>query len=159
MNWICELAKFSATLLLLVAAAVVAQEPKHTNWVADAMPTIQRANSEWSEAMKTGDADAIAKPYAIDAVFVTADGNSIRGRTAIRDFYESGLNGKAAVVSAIIERRGTAVGDHGLVYEWGVGTVITRSAGGTLLTRGGPYLTVWKREVNGQWKIIRNVVL
>jgi uncharacterized protein (TIGR02246 family) len=154
-----KVAKLGAAALGLIAAAVSAQASEHTNWVADAMPAIRRANSEWSEAMKSGDVDVIAKPYAIDAVFVTADGNSIRGRTAIKDFYRSRLNGKAPVVSATILRRGAAVGDDGLVYEWGVGTVVVRSSGGALETRGGPYLTVWKREGNGQWEIIRNVVL
>ena len=154
-----NVAKFSVALGMLVAAGVIARASEHPDWVADATPVIQRANSEWSEAMKRGDADVIAKPYALDAVFVTADGNSIRGKTAIRDFYRLRFSSKTPVVSATIEHRGMAVGDHGLVYEWGTGTVTIRSAAGALETRGGPYLTVWKREQSGQWEIIRNVVL
>ncbi|HEY2530010.1 MAG TPA: DUF4440 domain-containing protein [Xanthobacteraceae bacterium] len=151
---------FSVAVGLLIAAAVIAQAPDKTDdEVAAAMPTILRANSEWSSAMKSGDAGVIAEPYAINGVFVTADGNSIRGRAAIRDLYRTRLSGKARVVAASIEHRGAAVGDRGLVYEWGVGTVTSRSASGTLDTRGGPYLTVWKRGENGRWEITRNVVL
>jgi uncharacterized protein (TIGR02246 family) len=117
------------------------------------------AQSEWSSATKSGDADAIAAPYAINAVFVTVDGKSIRGRTAIRDLYRTLLRGKAAVVSATIERRGAAAGDQDLVYEWGVGSVTARSAIGTLDMRSGLYLTVWKRQGNAAWEIVRNVVL
>jgi uncharacterized protein (TIGR02246 family) len=154
-----NLAKSTVVLGLLASTALAGSSRSIPDSVADAMPFILRANNEWSRAMKSGDADAIAEPYTIDAVFVTAGGDGIRGRTAIRDLYRTRLSGKAPVVSATIERRGAAAGDRDLVYEWGVGTVTTRSAGGMLDTRGGPYLTVWKRQENGRWEIIRNVVL
>ena len=154
-----NVAKFGVILGMLASTTVAGSQGSTPDSVADAMPSIQGANSEWSRAMKSGDADAIAEPYAIDAVFVTVDGESIRGRTAIRDLYRSRLSGKAPVVAATIERRGAAAGDHDLVYEWGTGSVTTRSASGTLDTRGGPYLTAWKRQKNGRWEIIRNVVL
>ena len=153
-----NVAKFSVMLGMLASTALAGAPGNSPDPVAEAMPFIQRANSDWSKAMKSGDADAIAEPFAIDAVFVTVNGDGIRGRTAIRDLYRTRLSGKTPVVSASIEHRGAAA-DHDLVYEWGVGTVTTRSASGTLDTRGGPYLTVWKRQENGRWEIIRNVVL
>jgi uncharacterized protein (TIGR02246 family) len=110
-------------------------------------------------AMRTGDADTIAAPYALNAVFVTVDGQNIRGRDAIRDFYRSRLSGKQVTVAATIEHRGMAVGDRGLVFEWGVGSVTTRNVDGSVVTSGGPYLTVWKREEDGRWDILRNVIL
>jgi uncharacterized protein (TIGR02246 family) len=151
-------AKFSV-LVLLASTALAGSRASIPDSVVEAMPFIERANSEWSRAMKSGDADAIAEPYAIDAVFVTVGGDGIRGRTAIRDFYRTRLSNKAPIVSATIERGGTAEGNRDLVYEWGVGSVASRSAGGTLVTRGGPYFTVWKRQENGRWEIIRNIVL
>jgi uncharacterized protein (TIGR02246 family) len=152
--------KFSLAGGLLVAAAFIAQALGNTDdEVADAMTTIRRANSDWSRAMKSADADVIAEPYAVDGIFVTVEGDSIRGRLAIRDFYRGRLSGKAKVVSATIEHRGAARGDHGLVYEWGWATVTSRSAAGVLETRGGPYLTVWRRGGNGKWEITRNVLL
>ena len=126
--------------------------------VSDAMPTILRANSEWVAAMQSGNVDVIVKPYADNAAFVTAGGESIRGREAIKAFYRDRL-AKAHVVSASIHHQGAATADRGLVYEWGMGTVGTRSANGDVTTGGGPYLTVWKRDDAGDWKIIRNVVL
>ena len=125
--------------------------------VSDAMPAILRANSEWATAMQSGNVDMIVKPYANDAVFVTAGGESIRGREAIRTFYRDRL-AKARIVSASIHHQGAVTADLGLVYEWGTGTVGARSADGAVTTGGGPYLTVWKRYA-GVWKILRNVVL
>jgi len=154
-----NVAKFCVILGMLVSTALARSPGSTPDSVSDAMPFIQRANSEWSSAIKTGDADAIAAPYAINAVFVLVDGDGIRGRTAIRDLYRTRLSGKAPVVSATIERRGVAAGDRDLVYEWGVGTVTTRSASETLDTRSSAYLTVWKRQESGRWEIIRNLVL
>jgi uncharacterized protein (TIGR02246 family) len=154
-----NVAKFSILLGILVSTALARSPESTSDSVSDAMPFIQRANSEWTSAMKSGDANAIASAYAIDAVFVTVDGDGIRGRTAIEQLYRTGLSSKAPVVSATIERRGTAAGGHDWVYEWGVGTVTRRAASGTLDTRKGAYLTVWKRQGNGGWEIIRNVVL
>jgi uncharacterized protein (TIGR02246 family) len=154
-----EIAKFGAVLALLTSTTLAASSDRTADLVADAMPFIQRANADWSTAMKSGDADVIAEPYAIDAVFMTAGGDAIRGRSAIRDLYRTRLSGKAVVVSATIEHRGAAAGDRDLVYEWGVGSVTTRSSSGTLDTRAGPYLTVWKRQENARWEIIRNIVL
>jgi uncharacterized protein (TIGR02246 family) len=146
-------------LLLSVAVNSRASEQTNHDFMADAKSAMRRANSEWSIAMRKGDAETIAKPYASDAVFVTVDGVSILGRTAIEDFYRSRLSGSTSVVSATIEQKGVASEGEGLVFEWGVGTVVKRSAEGGEVTSSGPYLTVWKREKDGHWDIIRNVVL
>jgi uncharacterized protein (TIGR02246 family) len=152
-------AKFTVMSGLLVWAAVAKSSGSTPDSVSEAMPFITRANSEWVIAMKSGDADAIAAPYAVDAVFVTLDGDGLHGRAAIRDMYRARLSGNAPVLLATIEHRGAASGDRDLVYEWGMGTVTTRSASGAAETRSGAYLTVWKRQGNARWEIIRNVVL
>ena len=155
------IAKLGVVWAILALIPVHAQELKqHSNdVVADAMPTIRLANSEWISAMRSGDADAIAKPYALDAVFVAPDGNCIRGRTPIRDFYRSRLSGKSWIVSASLEQQGVVAAERGLVFEWGVGVVTARSTEGTVVTRRSTYLSVWRREEDGRWEILRNVVL
>jgi uncharacterized protein (TIGR02246 family) len=158
---ILMLAKLGLVCAMLALAPANAQDLKQrtSDAVADAMPTIRLANSEWVTAMRSGDADAIAKPYALDAVFVTPNGDCIRGRTPIRDFYRSRLSGKSSIVSATLEQQGTVGADQGLVFEWGVGVVTSRSTEGTLATRRSTYLSVWRREEDGRWEILRNVVL
>lgn len=150
-------ARLTMALTLLAFMAAPRGTEASADEVSDAMPAILRANSEWATAMQSGNADVIVKPYADDAVFITAGGESIRGREAIKTFYRDRL-AKARIVSASIHHQGAVTADRGLVYEWGTGTVGTRSADGAVTTGGGPYLTVWKR-VAGVWKIVRNVVL
>ena len=50
---------------------------------------IEKANSEFIVAMKTGDAATIAAPYTDDATFITIDGACIQGRTEIEKMYRN----------------------------------------------------------------------
>jgi uncharacterized protein (TIGR02246 family) len=154
------IAKLSVAWAMVALSSANAQDLKQNaaDVVADAMPTIRLANSEWMTAMRSGDADTIAKPYALDAVFVTPNGECIRGRSLIRDFYRSRL-GKSSITSATLDRQGTVTADNGLVLEWGVGVVTARTTEGKVTTRHSTYLSVWRREEDGRWEILRNVVL
>ncbi|HKP47441.1 MAG TPA: SgcJ/EcaC family oxidoreductase [Pyrinomonadaceae bacterium] len=117
---------------------------------------IRKANSEWAAAMKTGDAAAIAAPYADDAVFVLVDGTCIQGRARIEAMYRAGFERAGFATSTRIDSKKLVV-DGDLAYESGYGEVGTTKAG-KLSTRGGRYLTVWQRQAGGDWKIIRNIV-
>ena len=48
--------------------------------------------------------------------------------------------------------------DNDLAYESGYGE-IGLVKDGKLSINGGRFLTVWQRQTNGEWKILRNVVL
>jgi len=119
--------------------------------------TIEKANSEWGIAMKAGEAAPIAAPYLDDAVFVGPDGSCTRGKAAIEAMYRERFSKRGKALSTRIEPHRVSV-DGALAYEWGYGEV-TSLADGKPATRGGPYLTVWARQPDGDWKILRNVVL
>jgi len=118
---------------------------------------IEKANREWGAAMKSGDAKTIASPYLDDAVFVGLDGACTRGRAAIERMYRDRFDRSGKAVSTRIEPHRVAL-DGAFAYEWGYGE-ITATVDGRPRTRGGPYLTVWSRQADGDWKILRNVVL
>lgn len=118
---------------------------------------IEKANSEWAAAMKTGDAAAIAAPYAEDAVFVRVDGSCVKGRSAIEAMYRERF-AKAGLASATKIDSKSVVVDGDLAYESGYGEM-TMSKDGKPATAGGPFLTVWQRQPEGRWKILRNIVL
>ena len=72
------------TLLLAAALQPPASATRSTQPIPDdARVAIARANTDWLPAMQRQDADAIVDPYADDAVFVTATGESVKGREAI----------------------------------------------------------------------------
>jgi uncharacterized protein (TIGR02246 family) len=118
---------------------------------------VRKANSDWEVAVKTGDAAAIAAPYAPDAVFVLVDGSCVRGRAEIERMYRTRFESTGLAASARIESKKVVV-DGDLAYESGYGEV-GRMKEGKPTSSGGRYLTVWQRGADGDWRIIRNIVL
>jgi uncharacterized protein (TIGR02246 family) len=118
--------------------------------------SIEKANSDWAAAMKTGDSAVIAAPYAEDAVFVSIDGSCTKGRAEIEKLYKTRFARSGLAASTKIESRRVVI-DGDLAYESGYGEIGWKTGGGTTV-KGGRYLTVWRRQLD-QWKIIRNIVL
>jgi len=118
---------------------------------------VQKANAEWAEAMKTGDAAVIAAPYTDDAVFVLADGKTLTGRAAIEAMYRNGFQ-KGGLASATAIESKSLVRDGDFAYESGSADVSVVRQGRTV-TKAGRYVTVWHAQPGGAWKIVRNIVL
>lgn len=141
----------AVVVLSFAAGAAVAGGP-------DALQgAVQKANAEWAEAMKTGDAAVIAAPYTDDAVFVLTDGKVVNGRAGIEAMYRDGFR-KGGVASATTIDSKSLVRDGDVAYESGSADV-TVLRQGKPVTRGGRYLTVWRAQPDGAWKIVRNLVL
>lgn len=149
---ICLLFVLGTSWLVVLARPVTAAslDPKLER-------AVRKANSDWEKAVTTGDAAAIAAPYADDAVFVLVDGSCVRGRAEIEKMYRVGFEKRGVSASARIESKKLVV-DGDLAYESGWGEV-RRMTAGKLSSIGGRYLTVWQRGADGEWKIIRNIVL
>lgn len=141
---------------IVLAAALAAAPRSCAALKASAAPAIGEANGDWFRAMKAGDAEALSAAYADDGVFVGPDGTAFRGRAAVRDLYASRTKGGPELLAGHIESLGRACGGEGLVFEWGRGALSFRGPDGQVRTRGGPYLTAWKR-IGGQWRIVRNM--
>jgi len=118
---------------------------------------VEKANSEFIVAMKTGDAATIATPYAENASFVTIDGACVQGRAEIEKLYRDRFARAGLAQSAKINSKKLVV-DNDLAYESGDGE-IGLLKDGKLSIYNGRFLTVWQRQTNGDWKILRNVVL
>lgn len=118
---------------------------------------VEKANSEFIVAMKTGDAATIAAPYTDDASFITIDGACVQGRTEIEKMYRDRFARVGLVRSTKIDSKKLVV-DNDLAYESGYGEIEFLKDGKVSVSRGR-FLTVWQRQTNGDWKILRNVVL
>jgi len=118
---------------------------------------VEKANSEFIVAMKTGDAATIAAPYTEDASFIMIDGACVQGRKEIEKLYRDRFARFGLAQSTKINSK-KLVGDNDLAYESGDGE-IGLLKDGKLSIYNGRFLTVWQRQTNGDWKILRNVVL
>ena len=148
---------FGVFLLVSRLFATSAAAPPPPSGDARLDRAITAANGEWGPAMQAGDVDPIVRPYADDGVFLTFDGTAIRGKTAIAEFYRERFRKNGPAAGTKIEPR-RVQRDGDLAYEWGHGEV-TYAKEGKPSTNGGPYLTVWKKQRDGNWKILRNVIL
>lgn len=140
--------------LLVFAAANLIAAPSSDRRLDAA---VRKANADWAVAMKTGDAAAIAAPYAERGVFVLIDGACVQGRDQIEKLYRAGFEraGRASSTKIVSKK---LVRDGDLAYESGYGEIGLMKEG-KLTVKGGRYLTVWQQQADGDWKIIRNVVL
>jgi ketosteroid isomerase-like protein len=147
--------KFNMFLAAAAAPLLIAAAPA---WQQQALSSaalfIDKANSDWSRAIVTGDAKVLSAPYAKNGVFITPDGTAIHGKAGIQTMY-SRRPSDVKVLHANIKSDGRVAADPDDVYEWG-------SAQMTVVRKGkqrmvvGRYLTVWHRAA-GQWLIARNI--
>jgi len=142
-----------AAALALSTGAVAAP-----NDLAAARAAYEKANADWLPAMKAKSAERLAEAYAEDGVFVLSDGREIVGHAAILDFYRKRVDAIGEVLEGGIYHDGMTLARDGLIYEWGHGGSTTVTKDGRKTTSGGPFLTVWKRQADGRWQIVRNLV-
>lgn len=139
---------------LLLFSALLLMSAAHAAIPAAARADIAKANADWSTAMVKGDAVTAVAAYAPDAVFCTAGGTCITGHDAILAMTQQRFSEKGLPKSATAHSTGM-VEDRGYIYEWGQAQ-FTPASGKTV---GGGYLTVWQRQPDGHWLILRNLVL
>jgi uncharacterized protein (TIGR02246 family) len=147
-----------AALALSIAGSALAQDAAPDAEIASARPAIEAANDGWIPAMNAHDAASIASAYAEDGLFVLPDGTTIRGKAAIQALMEKRYTPGFKVLGGGLVQDGLRSIQSGLILEWGHGGLTSTDATGKTRTSSGPYMTVWKRDPAGQWKIIRNLV-
>jgi ketosteroid isomerase-like protein len=143
---------------ILIASLALAGAAPSTNWqqrtLASAAPYIDKANSDWSRAIVTGNAAVLSAPYAKDAVFIGPDGTAIQGKAGVKTMYARRPS-KVQVLKASIKSDGRAAPDAYDVYEWGTAK-LTVKRGTSVIERSARYLTVWHRT-GKSWLITRNI--
>ena len=140
----------AAAAPLLIAAAPAWQQQA----LASAAPFIDRANSDWSRAIVSGNAKILSAPYASNGVFITPDGTAIHGKAGIQTMYSRRPSG-VKVLRANIKSDGRVAADPNDVYEWGSAQMtVTRKGKQHMVV--GRFLTVWHRT-GARWLITRNI--
>jgi len=116
---------------------------------------IEEANAKFLAAMKGGDAKAAASNYSEDAIVMMPGEPAWKGRAAI-------LNGLDGFLKAMTMKEGATHTEDVMVggsmavetgtFEW---TLQPKS--GAAVKDKGKYLTVWRRQPDGTWKIVRDI--
>ncbi len=120
----------------------------------DAEAAIRSANAHFTDAFNRSDWNGVTANYADDAVVLMPNADSMRGAAAIRAGYGS-MNGMSPSLRTATDR---VVQSGDLAYETGTYQMQLTPAGGAAMNDRGKYLTVWRRQPTGDWKIVADMI-
>lgn len=122
-------------------AADVTREPLDTAAIlASARPEIDAANAD-------------------SGLFVAGDGTVTRGRVAVTRMYAERFPRLRPIRAGAVVQDGLTVLGPTRIAEWGHAwlDLVPEDHGEAPTRSGGTYLTVWQREADGHWRIVRNL--
>src|SRR4051812_10093858 len=116
---------------------------------------IDAGNAAYIAAFKRADAKALSQVYDPEGARFNEGGVVIRGRDAIADDVRKFVE-KAGPVRVTLESKDLwLLGDT--AYETGLWSYTFHPKGKAEQRIGGHYVTVWKRQPDGGWKILADM--
>ncbi len=157
-----RLVVIAVVILSCCVAGVGAQQPAPAagkTAAADravaARAAIEKANAAFCAAMMRGDAAAAASNYAADAIVMMPNAPAMRGTAAITAGMGAMVKDMTITVFAPNTESVILAGD--LAIETGSVQTMMKPKAGPEMKDTGKYLTVWKHQADGSWKIIRDI--
>jgi len=152
----------AAILLFAAACAPKGETPVKDSAATAAPPTvdaaavrqaIEQANANFVAAVKQGDSTGLVANYADDAVMMMGGMPALRGRSEIGSkvvgMFKSLKGGDAKLVTSQVD----VAGDYAIE----TGAYELTPPGSKPVTEKGKYVTVWKKQPDGSWKIYRDI--
>lgn len=142
---------------VVIGSIVLAQTKSQTAApdASDALANVKRAidkgNAQWSEGWAKGDAAMVASIFAYDGVQLAGSGKIIKGPQQIMERQKAAMQGadpgvKVTVTTVNVWLDGDTAYETGRYkYEY--------TEKGKPGTDEGRYVTIWKRQKDGSWKL------
>lgn len=156
-HWIILLVVFFSMIFSSACSNQTAQQPApppDTRKADEA--AIRAASAEWSKAAQARDLDKSVSYYAEDAADFIDKGALVKGKNSIRLAWKDILAPTAPTLSFTTSYVEVArSGD--LAYEYGTYDLVTEVKKGKPKDEKGKYVTVWKKQPDGSWKVVADI--
>ena len=140
-------------VLLSLASTLAACQPSSPAALSlDDVAAIRTATDRYVQAARAADWDAWAGLCTDSAVFLPPNGVALGGRQAIRQ-WGTAFTGIVSFASTVLEVKGR--GD--LAVSRGVYDFIMGPQAATQFADTGKFVTVWRREPDGEWRISHSI--
>lgn len=112
-----------------------------------------QADKEWSEAARTNDMERLWSFWTDDAKILQSADLTITGINQIKQFTSQVRSDPNFEISW--EPQGADISTSGKMgYSYGIGKITRTGKNGELITMSNPYLIVWKKQSDGNWKCV-----
>ena len=146
-------------ILLLIATclsvAAEAQNPAPSAALDDARKAIDKGNAQWIDAWDKADASLLSQLFAPDGIMLGSKGKSFKGPQQISEHMKPVMEGAGKGVKATVTTVDLWL-DADIAYETGKYSYAYQEKGRPV-TDEGRYVTIWKRQADGSWKIIMDM--
>jgi uncharacterized protein (TIGR02246 family) len=123
--------------------------------VAAVEAAIDAANAKFVDALKAGDVPAALNNYAADAIVMMPNSPAWQGTEAISNGFKEFLSAMKLTEFTVLPNTVIVGGD--IAVEHGGGEWTFQPAKGAPIKDKVKYVTVWQKQSDGSWKIIRDI--
>lgn len=128
-----------------------------TDQLAEAKIAIEKGNAQWSEGWLKRDAVMVSAIFAEDGVQLTLSGKVIKGPQQIMERMKTAMEGADPGVRVTVTTVNVWV-DGDTAYETGKYKYEYVEKGKPGVDEGR-YVTVWKKQKNGAWKLAMDMAV
>jgi ketosteroid isomerase-like protein len=139
---------------LMVCLAACEQQPQNPSEARAAEETsLRTVDLQWSEAASKRGADEFVRYFADGAIFLPPNLPAMTSRDAIQRWASQLMSNPGFSVSWQPTKVGVSrEGDLG--YTSGIYELNLTGANGKAVSDHGKYLTVWKKQADGSWRVV-----
>ncbi|MBI3792665.1 MAG: DUF4440 domain-containing protein [Gemmatimonadetes bacterium] len=123
---------------------------------AAARKAIEASNTAQLAAIMKGDVQGAVAPYADDAIVFNPGAPMSKGKAATSGMFEGMF--KAMAISDAALRTEDVIVSGDLAVEHGTFKWTLTPKGAKAMVDSGKYVVVWRKQADGGWKIIRDIL-